>query len=226
MDAKSSKIEIFRLKCDILKQIVNYLRSTIGLFVKVSYKTHNVIFYLPYNPNAFLPDYGMVFMDDPQLFTDPVVKVFENLLIVGDGNQFIMLDKPCENIYKDDLKPLLEENYKLADKELTLNKFEDIDRIKTIQKISLGPKTLILNNFVVSFISQTSALSESVPIRKSSTYSAKTATTLPSRARMKMQPSSLIFTKPRDCWSFVNAYLLSMSLQLVYSTVHLELLLP
>ena len=83
MDAKSLKIEIFRLICDILKQIVNYLRSTIGLFVKVSYKTHNVNFYLPYSPNAFLPDYGMVSMYDPQLFTDPVVKVFEDLLIVG-----------------------------------------------------------------------------------------------------------------------------------------------
>lgn len=172
MDAKSLKIEIFRLICDILKQIVNYLRSTIGLFVKVLYKTHNVNFYLPYNPNAFLPDYGMVFMDDSQLFTDPVVKVFENLLIVGDGNQFIMLDKPCENIYKDDLKPLLEENYKLADKELTLNKFEDIDRIKTIQKISLESfmldsksyMNIINNQYLVYCLAGTLTSDSAVPL--------------------------------------------------------------
>lgn len=162
IDAEALKIEVLRLKYEIINQIVNYQRKTIGLFVRLVYNSQTVSIYLPCSPSAFLSEYEMVFMDDPQLFTDylntrdilqhisktskkrilcnPVLKVIEDLLIVGivtETNQFIMLNEPSENIYEDNVKPLQGENYILADKELTLNKSEDAERVKTIQKISL-----------------------------------------------------------------------------------------
>jgi len=162
IDAESLKIEVLRMKYTVLNQIINYQRKTIGLFVSLTHKSNKVNIYLPCTPSALLSDYEMIFMDDPQLYTDylntreilqhiskeskkrilcnPVIKVIEDLLIVGvitETNQFIMLDEPSENIYKDELKIIKGENYILADKELTINKNEDSERIKTIQKISL-----------------------------------------------------------------------------------------
>ena len=187
IDVDTLVLEIMKLKYTIVKQIVNYQRKTIGLHVLIPSK--NIKIYLPCAPSALLQKYDMTFMDDPELYLNyldtrdmleyvskqsqkrilckPIFKTIEDGLIVGiitETNQFIMLDEPSENIYDDQLKTLKGENYILADKEITTNKFEDLDRVNTIRKISLETQfyevfryitKILLNEFENNKIKQT-----------------------------------------------------------------------
>ena len=70
----------------------------------------------------------------------PMFKVIEDNLIVGiltETNQFVMIDRPTENIYNDELKIINDNNHIMVDGEISTNTTKDIERELFIKKIKL-----------------------------------------------------------------------------------------
>ena len=70
----------------------------------------------------------------------PLFKVIEDNLIVGiltETNQFVMIDRPTENIYNDELKIVNDNNHIIVDSEISTNTTKDTDRELYIKKIKL-----------------------------------------------------------------------------------------
>jgi hypothetical protein len=150
----------------ILSQIMNYQGKIIGIVVQRK-GSKNFVF-VPCFPSARIKEMNDVpqkFMDDDdgEIWTDysktvselnalhqktnkkvlcsPQLKVIEDGLIVGiltETNQFVKIDPPSEDIYKDDYPVVNNSNYLMADRSsTTYTEKEDSERTKMIHKISL-----------------------------------------------------------------------------------------
>ena len=143
---------------EIKYQVLNYQGKTIGFWIRA--KDDGI--FIPCYPSSQLPDIPVIFMDDDSLWSDyittrdrlkkihsiskgeilcrPKLKIMEDGLIVGiltETNQFIMLSSPTENIEPDGIPVINDENYIIADKELSQSNQQDQLRVNTIKMISL-----------------------------------------------------------------------------------------
>jgi len=158
IQAESLKLILLKYKFKIRDQVLNYQGKTIGFWIAA--KEDGIL--LPCFPTSQLPDISVKFMDDESLWNDyvttrnrlkkiysitngeipcrPKFKVMEDGLIIGiltETNQFIMISNPTENIEMDGIPLINDENYILADKEISRTKTQDELRIKTIKMITL-----------------------------------------------------------------------------------------
>jgi len=158
LTAETLKLVLLKYTFDIKNQVLNYQGKTIGFWIRA--KDDGV--FIPCYPSSQIQDIPILFMDDDTLWNDyittrdrlkkihsiskgeilcrPKLKVMEDGLIIGiltETNQFIMLSNPTENIEPDGIPVINDENYIIADKELSQSKQEDQLRVNTIKMISL-----------------------------------------------------------------------------------------
>lgn len=156
-------IEILKQKktgydVEIINQVRQYNEKIIGITVRVNDSTG----YIPIEPSSMMKGIESIYIDDVEwkgitptinvlkivhkmsgskIPCLPKIKVLEDGLIVGiltETNQFIMLDKPHEDIGADDLDPIDDYNYLDLDKKFMINTGEyDKDREKLIKFIEL-----------------------------------------------------------------------------------------
>ena len=140
-------------------QIINYQGKCIGLTINKESK--NDIF-IPCYPSTIFKKTDIKFMDDESIWNDyvytrdnliyihnlskgkifckPIQKVIENNLIVGiitETNQFIQINPPSEDIFKNDLQYLDSTNYISIDKTISNSIDGDKERIDVYNKIRL-----------------------------------------------------------------------------------------
>ena len=143
----------------IKKQVVNYQSKVIGLMVSDNEQSNQTIF-IPCLPSGILKDITVEYMENDDLWSNyqntvkqlsrisqktsgkilckPIIKVIDDGLIVGiltETNQFIQINPPTENIFSDDLTPIDQSNFILADRELITNRTPDKEREKTVKII-------------------------------------------------------------------------------------------
>jgi hypothetical protein len=157
--ADATRILLLEHKFVIRAQVLNYQGKTVAFWVK--YENGGI--YIPCFPSSPLPEYPILFMDDPNLWLDydttvhllnrvyerskgnilsrPVFKIIEDEYIIGvltETNQFVMLSDPIEvGAVEDDIPVLKDENFLMADKKMAQAKSEDRLRTQTIRKIRL-----------------------------------------------------------------------------------------
>jgi len=142
------------LREKIHAQLVNYQYKTIGFIVG------DKEIYVPCSPGAPLKNIEKRSVYHDEMWNDyyttvdelkrlsqtgkilcmPRMKVMEDGLIVGiltETNQFVPVNQPIENVVNDDLPIMNSSNYNIADKLITSNKKEDIERSRVVQNISL-----------------------------------------------------------------------------------------
>jgi len=157
LPAEPLQITLLKYKFVIKAQILNYQGKVVGFLLK--YEDRGI--YIPSFPSSQLPDLPVYFMDDDNLWlpykdtikllnlvykrskgeilSRPAFKVIEDGKVVGvitETNQFIMVSEPTE-IIEDDIPTLYDENYLIADKEITQSKVEDPIRTEIVKLISL-----------------------------------------------------------------------------------------
>ena len=161
--------ELFKTnEIKILRQVSNYSNKIIGLYVRM--KETDETGYVPIKPSAIDPKYKVQYFDNDELFTNltntiqflkkvykktgknmaikPIIKVIEDELIVGiitNGNQFVPIKEPEENIIFMELEEQKGTNFLIADKKVSLSDKVDEEREKVIQRIKLE------NSFYNSF---------------------------------------------------------------------------
>ena len=158
LPAETLKLILLKYTFEIKNQVLNYQGKTIGFWIRA--KDDGI--FIPCYPSSQLPDIPVLFMDDDTLWSDyittrdrlkkihsiskgeilcrPKLKIMEDGLIIGiltETNQFIMLSNPTENIEPDGIPVINDENYIIADKELSQSKHQDELRVNTIKMISL-----------------------------------------------------------------------------------------
>jgi hypothetical protein len=158
LPAETLKLILLKYTFEIKNQVLNYQGKIIGFWIRA--KDDGI--FIPCYPSSQLPDIPILFMDDDILWNDyittrdrlkkihsiskgeilcrPKLKIMEDGLIIGiltETNQFIMLSNPTENIEPDGIPVINDENYIIADKELSQSKQQDELRVNTIKMISL-----------------------------------------------------------------------------------------
>jgi hypothetical protein len=158
LPAETLKLILLKYAFEIKNQVLNYQGKTIGFWIRA--KDDGI--FIPCYPSSQLPEIPILFMDDDTLWNDyittrdrlkkihsiskgeilcrPKLKIMEDGLIIGiltETNQFIMLSNPTENIEPDGIPVINDENYIIADKELSQSKQQDELRVNTIKMISL-----------------------------------------------------------------------------------------
>jgi len=143
----------------ITGQVVNYQSKVIGLMVN-EYNTSLKSIYVPCLPSGILKDIPVEYMENDDLWSNyqettqrllaisqrsnkkilckPELKVIDDGLIVGiitETNQFVQINPPAEDLYKDDLMTINQSNFILADKELITGRLPDVERERTVQNI-------------------------------------------------------------------------------------------
>ena len=120
--------------------VINYNNKVIGLLVDIDNRING---FLPCKPSSIIDGYPLTTMDDSNIFSNykttieilnyinsesnnkipckPIIKILEDELVVGiltQSNQFVMLNKPEENVIDDGLKEIEDTNYFLLDKNI------------------------------------------------------------------------------------------------------------
>ena len=136
-------------------QIVNYNGKVIGL----SATKDGLDGFVPTRPSSLIIDIPYKFMDSIDIWNDysntkqfltltakkgipckPLYKVLEDGLIVGiltETNQFVMINRPTENIYNDELTAISDNNHVMVDAEIATLKGNDKERESYIKKIKM-----------------------------------------------------------------------------------------
>ena len=155
--AEEVRLNLLKQKYKIKYQIQNFQGKIIGFQVKIE----DSYVFVPCLPSSFLPDIPIKNIEEydlwrdyvttrdilthihrksnGEIFTNPVMKVIEDGLIVGiltETNQFIEINPPSENIFEDHLREMKGTNYIFTDKAISSGK-EDSERIEMIRKITL-----------------------------------------------------------------------------------------
>jgi hypothetical protein len=176
--ADDLRLAILRLKYKIVKQVLNYQHKTVAIFADIGQQGQGPKkIYLPCIPSAVLPSIESVYMDNAMLWDGyqetrdalnkvyreskgaipckPVIRVLEDGLVVGivtETNQFLMLDKPNENVHDDGLRPIGGENYVLAEKAMAANPRPDAKRVRMIKMIDLETQFYSVFRFIVKIL--------------------------------------------------------------------------
>jgi hypothetical protein len=157
LPAETLQTTLLKYKFVINAQVLNYQGKVIGFWLK--YEDRGI--YIPCFPSSQLPDLPVRFMDDDilwltykdtvkllnlvhkkstgKILSRPSFKVLEDGKVIGvitETNQFIMVSEPAE-IIDDDIPTIYDENYLIADKEISQSKVQDPIRTETIRMISL-----------------------------------------------------------------------------------------
>ena len=154
------------LNITIHKQVSNY-RGKIIAFLVSEVKESNQLLYLPVSPSMPLKRLNSIFVDEvnwldyettinmlqtihtrseKQIPCRPMVKIEEDGMIIGivtETNQFVLIDKPVQNIKEDNLKTIETtgyENYYAADNKIMTTYSVDAIRQKTVRNIKLETK--------------------------------------------------------------------------------------